>query len=613
MPLRESCTEATDCCSENNACMENEKGETVCCLPKRETGCTEDADCCGTMSCSGNMCCVPLRATCTEASDCCNEAADCPSETGKCCLPLQVSGCIAAEDCCNSKECTQGTCCIDHVHECTSSEECCGYNADDNTGYLCKEGVSKCCPSDGICAKTEECQQCCVNSQTPVCSWSKSGSSATSWTGSCEKKSLQTAIFGRDPDSDKERCCTAGEYLVPAFSNAIEKNPIKRGYSYCCPDRNASYNTVAGGSDDVMKYAYYNEFEHTCTMLGECPTPYDGIAIILDMSSSMVGSSRTPNYMAMVKDVLRELFRDTKYDWSQIKVGIYTFGSVGDIELPYGTHNSASLVAAINSLSTMGDTCTACGLGKAIENTLGSGKNAPLYILLTDGYENTYYGGGEQYCGETRAIYTGIKTNGGSASYCINDNGTMRGINVPLLANDYIRPERYEVPFTSKGNGTYRPIPLSMMTRFYQSTCRGVPCTLTESFAMTAISSNEISGSTVTLTGYDYYAKLVGSDVVHWNSGDGSANHPVHVRTTGTLTGRVYASALDNVRKINTACSAFGGRNIYAYSLGGDYLGKSGLVQTGVLTDKEAIKRAFEGAFAVFENCIPPKETQKCR
>ena len=106
---------------------------------------------------------------------------------------------------------------------------------------------------------------------------------------------------------------------------------------------------------------------------------------------------------------------------------------------------------------------------------------------------------------------------------------------------------------------------------------------------------------------------LVGSDVVHWNSSDGQANHPVNVKTTGTLTGKVYASALDNVRKINTACSAFGGRNIYAYSLGGDYLGKSGLVQTGVLTDKEAIKRAFEGAFAAFENCIPPKETQKCR
>ncbi|MBQ4084546.1 MAG: hypothetical protein IJC30_02680 [Alphaproteobacteria bacterium] len=274
VPLQSLCTDANECCDEGNACTVAHGTENVCCIPKRGEGCTENEDCCNKMMCTDGACCVPLRNSCTDKSDCCEVNAECDVNVQKasasaesvCCLPLQQNGCSATEDCCNGVACTEGTCCTDIAQECTASEECCGYDEQSGTGNVCKESVNRCCSSDGWCRTENECEECCKYSETPICTWGNTGgSSSTAWTGTCDKpKNNNVTVYGYDPAQNQEmRCCVEGEYLVPAFTGAINipGASIVKDEMFCCPDRNGEHGTVAGGEDDVMKYAYYNQAE----------------------------------------------------------------------------------------------------------------------------------------------------------------------------------------------------------------------------------------------------------------------------------------------------------------------------------------------------------------
>ena len=621
VPLKAQCNDATECCDESNACTVAHGEETVCCIPKKGTGCgTDDESCCNGMTCTDNMCCVPLQKACEAKDECCNEKAECDVNVKKvtsktetvCCLPLQQQGCSMAEDCCNGISCTGDTCCIDVAQECTTSEECCGYDEQSGVGKICKENVDKCCSSDGWCELETECEACCTHSETPECSWERTGSSATAWVGKCKKPtSTEKPVYGYDPVQTQEmRCCTEGEYLVPTFTSAIsQQGQLVEGEMFCCPDRNGEHGTVAGGEDDVMKYAYYSKAEGKCMLLDECPTPYDGVVLILDMSGSM--KSGKPNYYEIVKDSLKDVFNQNEYDWKQIKVGIYTYGSGSETILKYDTYSQKSLILAVDSLQTKGDTCTGCGLKEAIEGSLGRGDNAPLFILMTDGAENVYPGTGNKYCGLTRGLYLNIKNAGLTPSYCMTYEGEMRGINVPVNDDYYVVPQEY----TSSGSidGPYVSVPASFRTYPYIYTnSSGQQGRMDVTFSMTAITKREVVGNKVVLRGYDDNARFNASgNLVYKTDPSAIENKKVYVRTEGTLTSDVYKTALDYVKEIMDSCDAFGGYNILAYSIGANYLSSSG-IRSGVLTDADSIRATFADAFRVFENCIPPKEAEKC-
>jgi hypothetical protein len=187
----------------------------------------------------------------------------------------------------------------------------------------------------------------------------------------------------------------------------------------------------------------------------------------------------------------------------------------------------------------------------------------------------------------------------------------MRGLEVPLYDDNYVIPQEY----TDSGSidGTYKKVPASFKNYPYVYTdVNGVVRTMDVKFRMTAITKREVVGNKVVLRGYDDNARFnANGELVYKTDPSAIANKRVYVRTEGNLTNDVYMTALDYVKEIMAACDVFGGGNITAYSIGGNYLKSSG-INGGLLNDEAGIKNAFAAAFKVFENCIPPKEAVKC-
>jgi len=284
IPNQERCSADEDCC--NDSCV-NE----ICCT-KLQKICSKDEECCEGAVCQDWKCCRPFNDICNVSEDCCGDKTECLHN--KCCLK-SGSSCdenIEPNPCCTGS-CQKGKCCVDLKSNCNTDEECCGENlcvaqkccssvgstcdvSDDTCceGSVCVNGI--CCAGDGFCK--ENCEKCCSKGISSVCRWTSQGNL---WTGSCSKS--EEKVYGLDPKLKENRCCFSGEYLVPAFDGTPGAEKVSMlGEKYCCE-----------ANVGKEQYTYFNTKTNSCTVLGECPSDYDGIAFVIDMSNSVLFSADT--------------------------------------------------------------------------------------------------------------------------------------------------------------------------------------------------------------------------------------------------------------------------------------------------------------------------------
>ena len=330
-PIQESCTNNEECC--NDSCI-NKK----CCIPLRKV-CSNDTECCEGGVCEDWKCCRPVNDICTTKDDCCGKETDCLQN--KCCLK---AGAICDENeevnpCCVGT-CHAGKCCMELKAECTTDDDCCGENAcvaekccvsagnvcdtsDDACceGSVCRDGI--CCAADGFCG--QNCEKCCSKGVSAVCRWTSNGNI---WNGSCSKE--ESVVYGLDAKTEENRCCYANEYLVPSFDGVPGTEGVSMlGETYCCP-------AVSGKE----RYTYFNTKTKACSVLGECPSDYDGIAFIVDMSNSVLFSASTEKnacpcdefyYETNIEGTRKALACGTATDLSKLTPEKYKFSSGRDV------------------------------------------------------------------------------------------------------------------------------------------------------------------------------------------------------------------------------------------------------------------------------------------
>jgi len=398
-PLGENCTSKNDCCGvskgsvdcymnvccvtkggtcdENSPCCSGECINGKCCTPKGER-CQATAECCVGI-CSNGRCCSDYGATCEDDSDCC--AGTCTD--GVCCAGLGQK-CQGAGSCCEG-DCVGGICCLSLGKACDETHPCCD-------GSFCSD-KDICCPETGSCGTL--CEDCCPKGGK-VCSWTQP---QKGWVGICTHRA--TPFYGKDATTHEPRCCTGEEALVPSFNGEPALNETqKQSDMFCCPVE-----------EGLEQYTYYNTSTGKCALLGECPSGYDGVAFIIDLSGSMLWSVKRGTEhlgfpdcpfrntgIGVLEKQLKEAFESDEVKWENLKVGIYSFSNDAKTELSYEKHSVAELKSAISDLA---DNCrwgqqthTGAGLKQAWKNTFGKdSKHTPLFFILTDGPESPPYKG----------------------------------------------------------------------------------------------------------------------------------------------------------------------------------------------------------------------------
>lgn len=661
-PINTVCSSADVCCDENHDCakvydVDNSEivlfeDNTVCCIPKKGIGCSENDDCCGNMACTDGACCIFLQNSCSEASDCC--LGTCSSNTRKetdeqvCCLETQTTGCRETADCCGGISCTMnnsdmGTCCMDVTEECFANDECCGYvaSSNDNEGYYCKgftnTKAGNCCPSAGWCSsENDECEICCTASNVPECTWSDATDSG--WVGTCNKSATDDAVYGYGYDSPnlehpEMRCCKEGEYLVPGFTDAISQDGKITNRKYCCPDENESSVAVTS-EDNIMKFAYYDETAQKCSMLGECPVSYDGIVLILDISISMTDQ----NKFKTIKSALSNIFNSTDYNWNEIKVGIYPFNARSQTGLEYGKYAPEKLLEKLDNIEEIlgtGDdatrTCIGCGLKAAAKDVLASGSNAPLFIVMSDGEENIYpklSGTGKDTC-VRNASFTG-NVNSEMCLVADKNAGKLDGFAMPEKdGNGYPYATQYVSSYI-KGSEIddkeYEDISDNGVLVYAWDGKSENPYIYNEMYVRPSITNDVtemedengnlyVKGKDLTLqhgnnlggTEEGKIYKLVSKDtkvkVPSRNTSRG-----LHVRFKKENIGE-YASARYYINEINEACENVSSVELYTMT---KVTADENFGITFVLKSASEIAARLTEAFAKFKNCIPPKGTTTC-
>ena len=488
--LTQQCNENKDCC--NGTCTDHH-----CCAGLQKS-CLAGSDCCDA-HCVNAVCCRLTGEVCTEPQDCCkygegNISCSVVSEgTDKvCCIKLGKKTCDKDTPCCEGT-CTSGLCCLEEEEKCKTDSDCCSGFCDPKTKTCQAKCITKfskcteedeccenlecgvkniCCPKNGYCEN--HCGECCPYVGVPECEWRED--KETGWKGICSNVSgSNTGFYGKEAKDSAVRCCKNGEALVPGFSGypggyTKEGNAVRKlNTSYCCPVE-----------DGKMEYTYFNEEENACKELGECPSSYDGIALVIDLSYSMFGEASRPAnrndggfYLHGLSEVcfsnppdsrkgkypfeecpymylspctdgercqkpgtpekyrliplkesrngvlieqLKGVFNDKEIPWEELKVGIYTFGNDSQVVLPYKTHSLDALKDAIEN-KVIADYCNS---GKPCAQTCTA-------MGLEEAKNNTAFGKNAVSEGTRNIPIFFILTDG--AEYCpTNQNKVLKDI-----------------------------------------------------------------------------------------------------------------------------------------------------------------------------------------
>lgn len=110
------------CCSPYDC-----RNGSTCCQPP--TGaCNVDVDCCTYERCTPqHACCAIEGLVCANNGDCCSGICGPQGNINICkCIPLgSATTCSDSQDCCNSGQCTNGTCCLPSNFSCVVDSDCC--------------------------------------------------------------------------------------------------------------------------------------------------------------------------------------------------------------------------------------------------------------------------------------------------------------------------------------------------------------------------------------------------------------------------------------------------------------------------------------------------------